>query len=719
MAEFFLELFSEEIPARMQAQAADHLAKIAGQALAPLQPHDIITFHGPRRIALGATMSPETPSGEIELRGPKRGAPAQALEGFLRKNNADRADLVEEGEHVLLRRTIAARPAADVILTELARALAAFPWPKSMRWGQSGGFTWVRPLRRIVCLLDGEIVPIVLGPVTASNLSEGHRFLVPGAFEVSDAAQWHAELTRRCVVADAGKRRAMIAMRLDHEAQARGLAIVRDDALLDEVTGLVEYPVPMIGSIEQRFMTLPPEVRELSMKVNQRYFATRDATGAPAPHFAFIANITASDRGAMIIAGNERVLRARLADAEHFWTQDRQHKLEDYLPKLKSVVFHAKLGTQFERAERIARLAREIAQQLGADSQSIDDAERAGLLCKADLVTGMVGEFPELQGVMGGYYADQPAIKTAIRSHYLPRGPSDSVPSDIVTCSVAIADKIDTLLAFFAIGEQPSGSGDPYALRRAALGIIRIIIERKLSIGLEKILDRAANASDKDIVMTIHRRQDIENQRAKQAGVPIGAVLRANMTTKSFSDITGEEINPHVPKIMEFLIDRLRVLLRGNGMRFDVISAIIDAKPNDNFHDINLRIEALNKFVVTVDGKSLVSAYKRFANILRIEETGDGFYQGSPVETDLIHPSEIALYSALNVADQQVVYQPIQRGYEVLLQDLAKLREPVDAFFSDVTVNAEDPALRRNRLRLLAKLRDVMHRVADFSKLEG
>jgi len=669
MAEFFLELFSEEIPARMQAQAADHLAKIAGQALAPLQPHDIVTFHGPRRIALGATMSSETPSGEIELRGPKRGAPAQALEGFLRKNNADRADLVEEGEHFLLRRTIAARPAADVILTDLARALAAFPWPKSMRWGQSGGFTWVRPLRRIVCLLDGEIVPIVLGPITASNLSEGHRFLVPGAFEVSDAAQWHAELTRRCVVADAGKRRAMIAMRLDHEAQARGLAIVRDDALLDEVTGLVEYPVPMIGSIEQRFMALPPEVRELSMKVNQRYFATRDATGKPAPHFAFIANITASDRGATIIAGNERVLRARLADAEHFWTQDRQHKLEDYLPKLKSVVFHAKLGTQFERAERIARLAREIAEQLGADSQSINDAERAGLLCKADLVTGMVGEFPELQGIMGGYYAGG-AVGAAIRTHYQPKGPSDDVPQGIVPCAVALADKLDTLREFFRIGETPTGSGDPYALRRAALGVVRIILENDLQLHLRSLLDDA---------------------------------------------------------VFDFIIERFRVKLRGEGKRFDVVNAILANTADDDLFRVQQCGDALESFIKTDDGANLLVAYRRGVNILRIENEKDGPHTGEVDESALVEGAEINLAIAIHTLEARLSHAPHldgpgvldQRNFDVALKGLASLRSPVDAFFNDVTVNAEDPALRRNRLRLLAKLRDVMHRVADFSKLEG
>lgn len=665
MAEFFLELFSEEIPARMQAQAADHLAKIAGQALAPLQAHDIVTFHGPRRIALGATMSPETPSGEIELRGPKRGAPAQALEGFLRKNNADRADLVEEGEHFLLRRTIAARPAADVILTDLARALAAFPWPKSMRWGQSGGFTWVRPLRRIVCLLDGEIVPIVLGPVTASNLSEGHRFLVPGAFEVSDAAQWHAELTRRCVVADAGKRRAMIAMRLDHEAQARGLAIVRDDALLDEVTGLVEYPVPMIGSIEQRFMALPPEVRELSMKVNQRYFATRDATGAPAPHFAFIANITASDRGATIIAGNERVLRARLADAEHFWAQDRQHPLEDYLPKLKSVVFHAKLGTQFERAERISTMAGVLASTLGCKRDELDAAQKAGLLCKADLVTGMVGEFPELQGIIGGYYAGDNPIGRAIRTHYQPKGPTDDVPRGLVPSIVALADKLDTLIKFFECGERPTGSGDPYALRRAALGVIRIIVENRLSLPLN------------------------------------GPGLIVDVS------------------LLDFILERLRVKLRTEGRRFDILDSVLAKGKDFNLVRLMQKIDAIESFLQTDDGLNLLAAYRRAANILRIESAKDGPYLQSADPEQLREDTERQLAALLHERRPALSREIESENYSAAMKNLAAYRNPIDQFFNDVTVNADDPSLRLNRLFLLNDFVKQFDQIADFSKLEG
>ncbi len=662
MAAFFLELFSEEIPARMQAQAAANLAKIVGEVLAPVQPRDVATFYGTRRIALAADISPEMPASETELRGPKLGAPAQAIDGFLRKNQAERAELVEAGGHFLLRRRAAARPAADMILADLGKALAGFPWPKSMRWGQSGAFTWVRPLRRIVCLLDGAVVPIALGPVVASDLSEGHRFLAPGSFKVVDAAQWQAELLRRRVIADAPARRAMIEDGLQREAQALGLSIVKDDGLLDEVTGLVEYPVPLIGRIEQRFMALPPEVRELSMKVNQRYFSTRDAAGAPAPYFAFVANVEASDGGAAIIAGNERVLRARLADAEHFWAQDRQHPLEDYLPKLKSVVFHAKLGTQFERAERIAGLSREIGRRLGKTDRLTFLAEAAGRLCKADLTTGMVREFPELQGIMGGYYADNFEVAQAIRTHYQPKGPSDDVPHDIVPCAVALADKIDMLREFFQVGEKPTGSGDPYALRRAALGVIRIVVENELRIRLDNFVDH---------------------------------------------------------EVFAFLIERLRIKLRSEGRRFDALNAVLASAPEYELYLIQLRVDSLEKFLGTSDGKALLIGYRRAVNILRNAETKDGSFS-QHFDFGLIELSEEFRLGVEILEAEHEIDRLLERGdFTVALRCLASLRSPVDAFFKDVTVNAEDPALRRNRLRLLAKLRDVMHRVADFSKLEG
>ncbi|HET9148796.1 MAG TPA: glycine--tRNA ligase subunit beta, partial [Acetobacteraceae bacterium] len=543
------------------------------------------------------------------------------------------------------------------------KLIAALPWPKSMRWGQSGDFTWVRPLRRILCLLDGEVVPLTLGPVTASNETEGHRFMAPGAFTAASAADWERKLRERHVIADAGERRRMILEGLRAQAAERGLSLAEDEALLDEVTGLVEWPVPLTGRIEPRHMMLPPEVRELSMKVNQRYFALRDAGGNPAPFFAFVANIEAQDGGGAIIAGNERVLRARLADAEHFWHQDRQHPLSEYLPRLRGVIFHAKLGTQYERAERIAALSREIAEALGADGHEAQQAETAGRLAKADLVTGMVGEFPELQGVMGGYYADDPEVGAAIRTQYQPKGPSDEVSHGIVPCAVALADKIDTLREFFRIGEKPTGSGDPYALRRAALGVIRIILENGLRLPLRPLLG------------------------------------------------TGE--------VLDFIIERLRVKLRGEGKKFDVLNAVLDAAPDDNLTRVIARTEALAAFLETPDGGNLLTAYRRAANILGIEDAKDGPHQGQPEAALFREKAETALAEALRKLSPALAARLAEEDFTGAMRELAGLRVPVDEFFSKVTVNAEQAELRQNRLKLLVQLRDVMHQVADFSKIEG
>ena len=667
MPEFFLELFSEEIPARMQAGAAASLAKILKQGAAPIEPTDIVTFFGPRRIAIAATVAAEVPATETELRGPKIGAPPQALEGFLRKAGAVREDLVEADGYYLLRRREAARPAADLIGSDFAAALAAFPWPKSMRWGQSGSFTWVRPLRRVVCLLDGVVVPVALGPIKASDESEGHRFLAPGAFKVSSAGQWKAELAARRVVADAAARRAAIEAGLNEAAAAKGVGVVKDDGLLDEVCGLVEWPVCLLGAIEPRQMALPPEVRELSMKVNQRYFATRDAGGKPAPYFAFVANIEADDGGTAIVAGNELVLRARLADAEHFWNEDRKHKLEFYLPKLAWVTFHAKLGTQLERAERIAALAEQIAGNLHATREEVGQAKRAGLLCKADLVTGMVGEFPELQGIMGGYYAeasgDGKIVGDAIRTHYQPKGPNDDVPQGVVPYVVALADKIDMLREFFRIGETPTGSGDPYALRRAALGVIRIILENGLRLPLRFLLQNES--------------------------------------------------------LFQFLIERLRVKLRNEGKRFDVLNAVFDAAPDDDLTRVIARTEALADFLTSNYGPNLVAGYRRATNILQIEDQKDGPHTGQIDPVPLVEDDEIILNQQLNVSDALMEDCLGREDFIGAMIALSQLRASVDAFFEHVIVNATDQNLRRNRLRLLARLRDVMHRVADFSKLEG
>ncbi|MHB1304830.1 MAG: glycine--tRNA ligase subunit beta [Acidiphilium sp.] len=669
MSEFFLELFSEEIPARMQAGAAEELQRRCLHALQLLNPTNGKCWSGPRRIAFAAEVAESTAIGVadlVERAGPRIGAPAEIVEkfkaGFIRDHGGIDALIEKNGKHIAQIR-LAAKTAAETVLTELPRVLADFPWPKSMRWGQSEKFTWIRPLRHIVCLLDAAVVPLRLGPVTASNESEGHRFLAPGAFKVSSVGQWKSELVVRRVVVDAAERRAAIEAGLNEAAAEKELSVAKDAGLLDEVSGLVEWPVCLLGAIEPRQMALPPEVRELSMKVNQRYFATRDADGKPAPFFAFVANIEADDGGAAIIAGNERVLRARLADAEHFWNEDRKHKLDYYLPKLAGVTFHAKLGTQLERANRIVELCNIVTNALGASAAEHATAQMAARLCKADLVTGMVGEFPELQGIMGGYYADDPEVGAAIRTHYQPKGPSDAVPEGKMACAVALADKLDTLRCFFSIGEKPTGSGDPYALRRAALGVIRIIVENRLRLELAPLLQNR--------------------------------------------------------ELFDFVIDRLRVKLRSEGQRFDIFNAVVSIMPGSDLTGLIMLTEALEHLVATEDGTNLLAAYRRGVNILRIEDAKDGPHVGSVDHELFAEPAEIALAGALERSAMLIDYALKVEDFTGAMIGLANLREPVDAFFNDVTVNADDPQLRRNRLRLLARLRDVMHRVADFSKLEG
>ncbi len=673
MPEFFLELFSEEIPARMQAGGEAELARICEAALAELSVRNSRTFSGPRRIAFSAEVAAEKPGGMTEARGPRDPAPEAALNGFLARHQATREALVSQGGYYWLRRHDPPVPAASLIAATLAGALARFSWPKSMRWGQSGDFTWIRPLRRVVCLLDGEVVPITLGPVAAGRETEGHRFMAPGAFAVSSPADWKDKLRSRHVIADRDERIGLIAGGLAAAAEKLGLGIVRDDALVDEVAGLVEWPVPLIGRIGAQFMELPPEVRELSMKMNQRYFALRDGAGRPAPYFGFIANITARDGGCAIVAGNERVLRARLSDARHFWERDLKTPLAELLPKLDEIVFHAKIGTQGARARRIAALAARIARALSGDAQTSEIAERAGLLAKADLVSGMVGEFPELQGIMGGYYAAADAadphaalIAEAIKTHYQPRGPNDAVPCGIVPVSVALADKLDMLTAFFGIGETPTGSGDPYGLRRAALGVIRIVLENSLRLPLTPYLGGG-----------------------------------------------GE--------LFAFIIERLRVKLRGEGQRFDVLDAVLGAVlgagADDDLTRLMQRVQAVAGFLATPDGANLLAAYRRAANILRIEEARDGPHGADDGNSDLGSAEAEALRRALSTGDVAADYAA--GNYTEAMAYLARLRGPVDAFFEKVTVNAADARLRRNRLRLLARLRDTMHLIADFSRIEG
>ena len=682
MPELLLELFSEEIPARMQARGAEDLVRLVSEALAPLSPSGFTGFCGPRRIALTGTVAAGVAASRSSERGPRANAPEAALAGFLRKHGAAKEMLRQDGDFWVLDKEVPGIGAAALIARELPGLLRRFPWPKSMRWGGTSGFTWVRPLRRILCLLDGAIVPFDLRDgaddghgLAASNLTEGHRFLSPGAFAVTSAQQWQSELRARHVIADAAERRATIEAALLDVAQRHALSVVPDAGLLDEVAGLVEWPVVLLGRIDAAFMDLPPEVMQVSMRVNQRYFALRDALGHAAPYFAFAANIAATDGGAAIVAGNERVLRARFADARHFWDLDRAHTLDSRLPGLGAVTFHAKLGSQGQRVSRLVELAGAIAPLVGADPVQ---AQRAALLAKADLLTGMVGEFPELQGLMGSYYArhagEADAVADAIRDHYAPKGPTDDVPALPVSIAVALADKLDVLAGFFAIGEKPTGSGDPYALRRAALGIIRIVRENRLRLALSPLLARA--------------------------GAPQPQAL-------------------DVPDLLAFLAERLRVQLRAEGARHDVLAAVLGLGIDDDFVRLLARSDAVADMLGTDDGRNLLAAYKRAANILRIEEKKDGPHDGPIDPAALVLPEEIALSAALDGVAPAVAQHLAAEDFAAAMAALASLRPLLDAFFDKVTVNDPEPQRRHNRLRLLSRIRAAMHLAADFSRIDG
>ena len=676
MPALFLELFSEEIPARMQARGSDDLARLLGEALAALAPADVRRYFGARRLAYAATVAPGVAAVRTEERGPRVTAPDQALAGFLRKHGATRDEVRQEGGFWLLDRERPGVDAATLVAQALPGVLWRFPWPKSMRWGAGSAFTWVRPLRRIVCLLDGEVVPFALARdgddghgLASGDLTEGHRFMSPGAFAVTSETDWLERLRARHVLADPAERRAGIVDGIAAEAASNGVGVVDDPGLVDEISGLVEWPVPLVGRIGAEFMDLPPEVMQVSMRVNQRYMALRTPDGVAAPLFAFAANIAARDGGAAIVAGNERVLRARFSDARHFWDLDRRTPLADRLPALDAITFHAKLGTQGARARAIEATARRVASLVGADPEL---AARAGLLAKADLTTGMVGEFPELQGVMGGYYArehEKPAVATAIREHYQPRGPSDPVPATPVSIAVALADKLDQLVKFFRIGEIPTGSGDPFALRRAALGVLRILSENGINARLGDLLDRAEAGDQK-------------------------------------------------PALLNFLLDRWRIQLRGRGMRHDIVGAAFPPG-EDRLDDLTKAARALTELVAGDSADNPYPGYKRNANILKIEDARDGPHTGPFDDTLFRNEAERTLARLVTTIGKSLDFDLPERFYEAAIRSLARFRAPQDQFFEQVVVNDDDPAVRKNRLRLLAAVLDTMNRVADFSRIEG
>ncbi len=756
MPDLLLELFSEEIPARMQARAAEDLRKAVTDRLveAGLVYDGAKAFVTPRRLALSVHGVPaRQPDVREEKKGPRVGAPENAIAGFLKaaglKSIGDaKVQPDKKGDFYIAVIERPGRPAIEVIGEILTAVIKSFPWPKSMRWGpeskpryaqpgyaQPGYFQeslhWVRPLHSIVATFgpeteDPDIVPFKIDGIAAGNETRGHRFLAPERFTVRRLADYMAKLDRAKVVLDADRRRNIILTEAKQLAFAQGLELVEDEGLLAEVTGLVEWPVVLMGSFDEAFLKIPEEVIRATIRNNQKCFVLRDAAHAKLVNkFLLVSNMEAADGGKAIVAGNERVIRARLSDAKFFYETDLKTKLEDRLPKFNDIVFHEKLGTQAERIDRIEQLAAELAPLVGAD---VGKAKRAAELCKADLLTEVVGEFPEVQGTMGKYYAEaqdeDEAVAHAMEDHYKPKGPDDLVPSDPVSVAVALADKIDTLVGFWAIDEKPTGSKDPYALRRAALGVIRIVLDDKIRLRLVPVMTHPLRFSLVHMNLAMQRMLQslpAENnpeiaprmvQLARQAQ-EIGARLRFNAHPQD------DELAV-LFSLVGFFADRLKVQLRDQGARHDLVDAVFALQGQDDLLLIVRRVEALGKFLDTEDGKNLLAGYKRAANIIRIEEKKDKReYTGAPDPALYQQPEEKALAEAITAAKSDAGRAVVAEDFEAAMRAMAKLRPYVDAFFDKVTVNVDDPALRENRLKLLNEIREATRAVADFSRIEG
>lgn len=711
MPQLLLEIFSEEIPARMQQGAARDLERMVSDRLkaAGLTWEALTTYAGPRRLTLVIDGLPTaTPDREEEVKGPRASAPEQALEGFLRKTGLTRDQLTERDGVLFAVLSSKGRATTDLVAETVDQVVRTFPWPKSMRWG-AGTLRWVRPIKRILCLFDGHVVPFEIDGIQSDAITEGHRFLGSGALlRVSDFIDYRTQLEKNFVLLDVADRKLRILEQAKAACAARGLALVDDDGLLDEVAGLAEWPTPILGDMDPQFLALPPEVVRLSMKVHQKYFAVRDPSkDGLAPNFLVVANVEATDGGKALAAGNSRVLSARLNDARFFWDEDQKVGFDAWNAKLSGVTFHAKLGTLAERVERIAALAREIAPLVGADA---DEAETAARLSKADLVSGMVSEFPELQGIMGGYYArlagHSDAIADAVRDHYKPQGPADTVPTAPVTVAVALADKLDTLVGFFAIDEKPTGSKDPFALRRAALGVIRLVLENQLRLSLKPVL-RQEGAFIYDRLGFKGRDDGFKEQ--VELFMDDGRLQRAS----------SQRVEAVALDLLSFFADRLTVLLRDKGQRHDLVAAVF-ALGDDDLVRIVRRVEALAAFLATDDGANLLAGYKRASNILRAEEK-KGLLPTGMVQTGLPNQpeAETTLAFAVGAARTAVEAALETEDFAAAMTALARLRAPVDRFFDDVLVNSDVAAERENRLKLLGQVRDVMGQVADFGQIAG
>jgi len=695
MPDLLLELFSEEIPARMQRQAASDLERLVTGALIErgCKFEGAVAHATPRRLALHIAGLPgRQPDIREEKKGPRVGAPEAAVQGFLKSaglTSLDQAKIEKDpkkGEFYVAVVEREGKPTLDLLAEILPGVIRSFPWPKSMRWGAASARTdalrWVRPLHSIVATFgpegeEPEVVPFEVDGVAAGNTTYGHRFLAPGAIKVRRFDDYLPALEKAKVVLDAERRKNIVAHDARDLAFAQGLELVEDEGLLEEVAGLVEWPRALMGAFDESFLAIPPEVIRATIRANQKCFVLKRGEGL-ANRFILVSNIEASDGGKEIVAGNERVVAARLSDAKFFWESDLKVRLDDRVTKLDSIVFHEKLGTQGERVKRIEELASDIAERIGADPAK---AARAAHLAKADLVSEMVGEFPELQGLMGRYYAAaqgaDASVAAAIEEHYKPQGPNDRIPTDRVSVALGLADKLDTLSGFWAINEKPTGSKDPYALRRAALGVIRLVLENELRLPLLYMIRLAQS--------------------------------RLHKHANSGADL------------LSFFADRLKVYLRDKGARHDLIDAVFALDDQDDLLMIVKRVDALAKFLDSDDGKNLLAGAKRAANILRAEEKKDG--EGAfdePANIQFISEyEERALKAAIDRAEEETKERVKAEDFEGAMHALAKLRAPVDAFFDKVTVNADDPRLRKNRLQLLGELRAAMRRVADFSKIAG
>jgi glycyl-tRNA synthetase beta chain len=712
MPDLLLELFSEEIPARMQVKAADDLRRMVTEKLVAegLVYEGAKAFATPRRLTLTVHGIPSRQADlKEERKGPRVGGPEAAIAGFLKSTglaSLDEATIQRDpkkGDFYVALIEKPGRATLDVLADILPVIIRTFPWPKSMRWGESsarpGALSWVRPLHKIIATFgleteEPDVVKFSVNGIEAGQTTLGHRFMAPAPITVRRFEDYEAKLRAAKVVLDPQVRKDIILADAKTLAQAQNFELVEDQGLLDEVAGLVEWPVALMGSFDKEFLSIPDEVIRATIRNNQKCFVVSDPkTNKLTNKFILTANIEASDGGDAIIAGNERVIRARLSDAKFFYGTDLKTKLEDRLPKFDSIVFHEKLGTQGERVRRIERLTAEIAPLIDAD---VEKTKRAAHLAKADLLTDVVGEFPELQGLMGKYYAlaqgEDASVAAAIEEHYKPQGPADRVPTDPVSVAVALADKIDMLVSFWAIDEKPTGSKDPYALRRAALGVIRIISENRLRIRLRELIERLLK--DSGIYLAI---------RAPKIAPGVGKTI-----------VTGDE-----DSLLAFFADRLKVQLREQGARYDLVDAVFALEGQDDLLMVVRRVEALGKFLDTDDGKNLLAGTKRAANILRIEEKKDNrVYNGAPDPALYRLDEEKALAKAIDQVEAEASGAVAREDFAGAMSVIAKLRPAVDAFFDKVKVNDDEAAVRENRLKLLNQIRAATREVADFSKIQ-